>query len=228
MKRGCLAVVVTALLIGATPATAGTDTRSRTGIFDARYCEVLEVRGQSPDLTVNVWNTLGLNTCPEARWRRLDAPSLVEELGAFTVVLNGPRHFVMDRAAATPAGGVRSFQGLRMRHLAKIDIGETANLVEAPYGERTIKRRNTFVWNRGRRVYELISPNRRVYVMQSYSLMVDPKLTASRLRRLGSRLKLPEGWRFRTRRLRRELDLTVKRRATIVRDELGNAYQRAR
>jgi hypothetical protein len=63
--------------------------------------------------------------------------------------------------------------------------------------------------------------------MQSYSQIKDPELTLSRLRSLGRRLKLPQGWRYRSRTLRQPLVLTAHGRATILQDELQNTYQLA-
>ena len=64
--------------------------------------------------------------------------------------------------------------------------------------------------------------------MQSYSQIVDPELTLAKLRKLGKRLRLPDGWRYRTRRLKRELVLSASGAATITQDDLQNTYQLAR
>jgi hypothetical protein len=64
-----------------------------------------------------------------------------------------------------------------------------------------------------------------VYLMQAYSQIVDPTLTLGALRTLGSRLKLPAGWSYRTRKLRHDRSLRTAGDATIVQDELMNTYQ---
>jgi hypothetical protein len=76
-------------------------------------------------------------------------------------------------------------------------------------------------------VFELVAPGGDTYVMQSYAQIKDPKLTIGRLDSLGRRLKLPLGWRYRTRKLRHALVLTAKGKATILQDELQNTYQLA-
>ena len=194
---------------------------------DARYCEVLELRGQIPDARVNVWNTIGFSDCPAAKLETIDPAALAAESGAELVLVNGPRHFLMDRAAARVGPTVRSFGGMRMRKVATIPIDEAADLVQAPYGERTIERVNTWSWDEGRRVFELLAPGGITYVMQSYSQMRDATLQLADLRSLGSRLALPDGWRYRTRRLRKDLTLGAKGSATIVQDDFLNTYQRA-
>jgi hypothetical protein len=208
--------MLTALAIAA--ATLG-------GLHDARYCEIIELKGAPPDASATVWNTIGLNRCPRPWWEALDAAELSRELGDTAVVLNGPRHFLMDSVTAKP-GRVRSFHGQRLRRVATIPIRSAAELAQTPYTDRTIKRSNTWRWKPGRVVYELVAPGERVYVMQSYSQIRDPGLTIGKLRRLGRRLEPPPGWRYRVRRLRRKLDVAaIGGEATIVQDELLNTYQ---
>jgi hypothetical protein len=191
---------------------------------DARYCEVLVLTGEVPDAKVTVFNTIGLNECPAAKWEAIDAGALAQELGARAVILNGPRHFVMDSATGNP-GRVRSFDGLRMRRVATISIRSADELVSRTYNERTIERHNTWIWEAGRRVYELLAPNGRTYLMQSYSQIRDPQLTIGALRSLGDRLELPVGWRYRSRVLRHDLTLRAQGAATVIQDDLTNTYQ---
>jgi hypothetical protein len=224
MKRALAAIVTGALL--ATAAVAPAAQRQGSGLHDARYCEILVLKGAPPAATVTVWNTIGLNKCPAAQWRAFDAAALARELRATFVILNGPRHFLMDSATAA-TGGVRSFHGMRMRKVATIAIRSAAELVQTPYTDRTISRTNTWRWNEGRTVFELVAPGGDTYVMQSYSQIKDPKLSIGRLAALGRRLNLPPGWRYRTRKLEDELVLTAKGKATVLQDELQNTYQLA-
>ena len=225
MQRGALirlALGAAVLALGAAP-NAGAATLS--GLHDARYCEIIELRGAPPAATAVVWNTIGLNRCPAAWWRSFDARVLARERGASVVLLNGPRHFLMDSVTASP-GLVRSFKGQRLRRVATIPIRTAAEVAQTPYTDRVVVRDNTWRWRRGRLVYELVAPGGDVYVMQAYAQIRDPNLTIGRLRRLGRRLDLPAGWRYRVRRLERPLAVGVKGgRATIVQDELQNTYQ---
>src|SRR3954465_478905 len=179
---------------------------SGSHLHDARYCEILVLRGTPPSATVTVWNTIGLNRCPAKWWGGCDAGTLARELGATFVVLNGPRHFLMDSATAA-TGRVRSFHGMRMRQVATIPIRSASELVQTPYTDRTIKRTNTWRWNRGRTVFELVAPGGDVYVMQSYAQIKDPSLRLWSLGSLGKRLKPPRGWHYRAQKLRRPLVL---------------------
>ena len=221
-----LAVVAVAPAPSASSASSASSERSGTSFHDARYCEILELRGAPPHATVTVWNTIGLNRCPPKWWRGFDAAALAHQRGDTFVVLNGPRHFLMDAASAT-TGRVRRFHGMRMRQVATIRIRTAADLAQAPYLDRTITRTNTWRWDRGRTVFELVAPGGDTYVMQSYAQIKDSKLTLAKLPRLGRRLKLPPGWRYRTRKLTTALVLSARGRATILQDDLQDTYQLA-
>jgi hypothetical protein len=225
-RRGALAaaLIVAGVLCAVVAAPAAV--RHSGGLHDARYCEILELRGTPPHATVTVWNTIGLNTCPEAKWRTFDAAALARERGDTFVVLNGPRHFLMDSASGA-TGGVHSFHGLRMRKVATIAIHSAAELAQTPYTDRTITRTNDWRWRKGRTVFELIAPGGDTYVMQSYAQIKDPKLTLAKLPGLGRRLSLPPGWRYRARTLKRPLVLSANGSATILQDELQDTYQLA-
>ena len=220
--RAAFLVAVAGMALAGGVASAATQRTS--GLYEARYCEFIVLRGTPPRAQATVWNTLKLNRCPEARWDAVDAGALAKELGATAVVLNGPRHFLMDSVTAS-TGRVHSFAGLRARKVATIPIRSASDLVSTPYTDRTINRRNTWRWKRTRLVYELVAPGGDVYVMQSYAQIRDPTLTLRKLRSLGRRLELPEGWRYRVRRLRRPLALGARGRATILQDDLLNTYQ---
>jgi hypothetical protein len=195
------------------------------GLHDARYCEILELRGAPPKASVTVWNTIGSNDCPADWWDAFVAPDLALERGAGLVVLNGPRHWLIDRASSPATGPTRDFHGEKMTKVATITVRSADDLVQTPYRDRTINRRNLWQWRAGREVYELAAPGGDRYVMQSYSQIVNRSLTLDDLD--GLDLDLPPGWRYRTRTLRRPLTLGARGSATILQDELQNTYQLA-
>ncbi|MEA2479605.1 MAG: hypothetical protein QOJ07_1527 [Thermoleophilaceae bacterium] len=226
LPRIALAAAIGALaLVPAATATAAE--RTLTGLRDARYCEILELKGAPPSANVTVWNTIGLNKCPAAQWNAFDAGSLASELGDTLVILNGPRHFLMDSVSTPALGPTRSFHDLEMRKVATIPIRTSADLAQATYTDRTIARSNTWRWKKGHTVFELVAPGGDTYVMQSYAQIKDPSLTLGKLAALGRRLEPPAGWHYRTRRLRSDLVLTADGSATVIQDELQNTYQLA-
>ena len=203
---------------------AGAAAKPPIDFHDARYCEFLVLTGEVPSAKVKVFNTIGLNECPQHKWDSIDAAELAQELGAKAVIKNGPRNFLMDAATGDP-GPVKSFDGLKMRKVATIAIHSNEELVSQVYAERTITRDNTWTWKEGRRVFELLAPDGSDYVMQSYSQIVDPDLSIGQLKNLGKRLELPQGWEYRSRVLKKDLTLKARGSATIVQDDLTNTYQ---
>ncbi|HEY5144960.1 MAG TPA: hypothetical protein VII98_15775 [Solirubrobacteraceae bacterium] len=226
--RRLAGVTVVLVCLGAAGSAAARPTRT-TGMANDRYCEYLVVTGKLPNLVADVWNTYGLDDCPPALWRRSDANALKRQFGALAVQLNGPRHWLMDSASielARGLGQVRSFNGLRMRRIATVQVPLTNGVPgAAPYTQVTVNRRNTFAWKRGRRVFELLAPDGSVYLMQAYAQIVDRAQTIATLPSLGARLKLPAGWRYRSRVLKAPLALTTTGRATVLQDELQDTYQ---
>jgi hypothetical protein len=216
-----VALAAVSAAVVASPASA----REVRGIFNTRYCEVLELRGAPPDAVVTVWNTIGFSDCPQDQWKALDAGALAAARADTAVVLNGPRYWLMDSVSGK-SGPSDVFGTLRMRQVATIAIRSAAELAQTPYTEHTITRRNAWTWKRGRTVYELLAPGGAVYVMQSYSQIRDASLTLAALPALASRLSLPDGWRFRARKLRENLVLAAHGSATVIQDELLNTYQR--
>lgn len=206
-------------------AASAASRRTAADIYGTRYCEVLELKGLPPTAQATVWNTIGFSHCPAAQWNALDPAAIAAARGDTAIVLNGPRYWLMD-AASGRTGRSQVFGGLRFRQVATIPIRTNEELAQTPYSEHTIVRRNTWKWNKGRTIYELHAPGGATYVMQSYSQIKDPTESVNDLPGLGSRLQLPAGWRYGTRKLRQDLVLATHGRATVVQDELLNTYQR--
>jgi hypothetical protein len=211
----------------ATPAaaSAGQPPRTRDQLRDAIYCEVFTIQLAGGPIAT-VWNSIGFHECPQPWWESLDTSALAAEHGADLALLNGPRNFIMDSATSKDYGPVSSFAGKRMRQVATIDLSATGLAPPPRFTDVRITRRNTWRWAAGKRVFELVAPTGRVYIMQSYSRQVDPALTYAQLPGLGSRVGLPEGWSYRVRRLSENLVLFSKGAAYVTQDELGNTYQR--
>ncbi len=64
------------------------------------------------------------------------------------------------------------------------------------------------------------------YAMQAYSQILDKTLTYDQLDALGSRLKLPSGWRYATTTPDQDLVLGAQGKATVIQDEFDNTYQK--
>ena len=226
-RRRSVALVLAGVALALALAPAGaTGAASKRGLYGERYCEVIALRGAFPAVTATIYNTIGLNDCPAAWWDGLDAGEVAADQDAFAALLNGPRYWVIDRASSAGITSVVEVEGESLGEVAAIEFQNPEELVQTPYTERTILRENQWRWRAKRRVYELSAPDGAVYMMQSYSQIIDPDQRRRELADLGERLDLPAGWEFRTRKLRRPFVLDAGGAATIVQDELQNTYQR--
>jgi hypothetical protein len=206
------------------------------------FYEILFLNRQADGSGAGVYhNSLGLDLeasdeVMDARFRALEADTLMKTYGGDGVIFNGPRRLVANSITGIIAwdGGKETVIGtIPFRVLG---LFETPDLDKAATGEMpayhvlTSKRTNSFRFNAGETVYELITPEGAVYTMFSLSLRIDPNNTIENLPTLGDRLKkLPEGWKFRSRKLDKEMILTSTVDSeppnTIVLDELVGNYQ---
>lgn len=173
----------------------------------------------------------------DASFRALDPEALRKEYGGDAIRFNGPRRFLGDRFTAQAFdGGKSSMLGPIPMYLYGTfvvpDFDAFISGKQVPYRETISRRTTTWFFDAGREVYELVTPEGTVFVMQSASQMIDAHNGVSALPTLGDRLSLPQGWQFRVRTLDRELVMAATYDSdppnTIVLDEFENNYQRLR
>lgn len=213
-----------------TPTATSTDALFPDGLLDVPYGEVLVVSAtDAGTFSADVYNTLGLNDCPQEAWDALDAEAIAAEHGALVAVLNGPRRWLLDEIVSLAPPATRAFARfgeIDMSLVATLDLGPTPPVGER-YVLRSVARQTIFRFREGRQVFELHDPDGATYVMQAYCLAVDPDQSLATLPSLGERLAPPAGWTFTTRTLEAPLDmLSTDGVATVVQDELENTYQR--
>ncbi|WP_099021330.1 hypothetical protein [Mycolicibacterium palauense] len=189
-----------------------------------RYGEVLLIETSPDGPRATVYNTYPLNDCPAQQWSRLDADALARDNGAVAALLNGPRYWLMDDIEKVPPAEpeTRTFGGIEMMRQATVAL---TSMNPAPYLPNTVTRNATFVYDAGSEVYELVDPDGRRWIMQTFSQVVDPALQAADLPGLGARLSLPAGWSYRARTLDAELRVdTSSQAAQVLQDDLTNSY----
>jgi hypothetical protein len=167
-------------------------------VRDARYCEIIPIVRDGFHLTATVYSTLGLNDCPPAVWNAITEEAMKARFDALTVLLNGPRYFIMDSIAASGAtkeGKTIEAGGLKLTERATIDVG-LLDLLHRPFREQTINRDTVYTFKAGRPVFMLEAADGSRYAMQAYAQIVDKTLTYDDLPGLGAKLKLPSGWRY--------------------------------
>ncbi|MBX9567321.1 MAG: hypothetical protein K2X77_00395 [Candidatus Obscuribacterales bacterium] len=196
-----------------------------------RYGEVLLGRG---GLVVpnefDVYNTIGLNDCPEELWSKLDPEKIKADTGAKAVKLNGPRYWTIDglRNSVLLDKEIKSFGGIQMRHAGTLKLSIKDKLsIGKPYVEHQVARKTIWVFQANKPVYQLISPDGSVYFMQSYSVQKE-KQDPDGLTKLANKLSLQNGWKFRTVTLKKDFEVqAINGVAVVVQDDLDNTYQKS-
>ena len=92
--------------------------------------------------------------------------------------------------------------------MGQVKLPKDVNLKEkgsTAYKPTTVARKSQMGFEKGKPVFILDDPEGRPWVMQAYSLIVDPSLTYESLKDLGSKLKLAPGWKFRVQVLDQDL-----------------------
>ena len=105
------------------------------------------------------------------------------------------------------------------------DVG-LLDLLHRPYREQTINRDTVYRFKAGLPVHMLEASDGSRYAMQAYSQIVDKTLTYDQLDALGSKLKLPSGWRYTTTTPDQDLVLGAQGKATVIQDDFDNTYQK--
>lgn len=214
-----VAEVITFTLVPAHAAPEPTESLS-----GKRYGEVLLVTPGEAGPQASVYNSFPLNDCPADLWSKLDAQAIATENGAATVLLNGPRYWLMNSIEKTQQGPriIKNFGGIDMQLQATVLL--TA-MNPAPYTANQVNRHTVFTFDAGEEIYELQDPAFRRWVMQTWSQIVDPNLSRADLPKLGERLNVPDGWTYQARVLESPLRIdTTTHAAQVLQDDLTNSY----
>ena len=212
--------------------------RKFEGLMGSRYTEILLVFGNAlkGEYVAGVYNTLGLNganpagggdSSPAAILDKIDMKKVQEDNHALSTVKNGARLWTVDHIGVK-AGKERDFQGLKAHWVMWFPIpDEIREGKDLSYAVMHAKRDTSMGINKGSRAYILDDPQGNSWVMKSASLIKDPTQKFEDLKDLGSRLKLPPGWKFRSPVLEQDLVfMTDNGKTMITQDELGNTYDR--
>ncbi|CAJ1502804.1 hypothetical protein [[Mycobacterium] holstebronense] len=195
-----------------------------TDVSGKRYGEVLLVEIGASGPQASVYNTFGLNDCPAQLWSALDAQAIASENGAAAALLNGPRYWLMNTIEKAPQGPreTKTFGGIEMIKQAQVAL---SSMNPGPYTVNEVSRHAVFIFDAGEQVYELIDPDGRRWVMQTWSQVVDANLSRADLAGLADRLQLPPGWTYQARVLDTALTVdTTTEVARVLQDDLTNSY----
>jgi hypothetical protein len=195
-----------------------------------RYMEIFLVSSEpvNGDLMGTCYNTTPYNraggskdSAPAGAADKLNPVELAKQNDVKRVWLNPPRQWLLDNVDIE-IGKVREFGGLEAGWVAIMAMpkGEWA-----PFTTTTIARKSMFSFNKGTTVYLVDDPQGTTYIMKSVSPSVDKANTYENISTVASRLKLPNGWKYRTAVLDKELVLIpTSGVATILKDNIDDVY----
>jgi len=210
---------------------------TQRGVRGQRYTEMFLIGGNAitKDLEANVYNTMGLNggpitgdSSPAALLDKVDVKAIKEQYGMVASFKNGPRLWTLDWFDGA-VGKELDFNGMKARWVNWLDLkGISTEPGAANYKNITVKRHTHFGFDKGKQVFVLDDPEGNPWVMKSMSLITHPEQKFDELGTLGTRLKLPPGWKFRAPVLEQDLILTPDKDgvAHITQDDFGNTYDR--
>jgi hypothetical protein len=210
--------------------------RRYDNLRDYRYAEI-ELFAKDPlkkVLYVSTYNTTGLNggddshdSAPASLLQKLDPKSVAKQYQALLARIGSPYSWTVDWVADR-FGTVRSFNGLNAQWMGNT-LASSAALSPKPvpvaYHTTLSARTAVTGFKKGSVVYLLDDPKGRTWAMVSYANKQMPDLTIEKLDSLGDLLKLPQGWKFRTATLGKELVLEPKSGFFgVIQDDIGNVY----
>lgn len=193
---------------------------------DKRYCEIMLAKSIS---SYAVYNTWGMNDCPEQLWNTVTTSAVKKATGVDYVHLNGPRYWVIDGFENTTLINptVKIIDGIEMREAGVLHLSLKDLFENKPYHPLEVDRQTTWIYQSGKPVFELIDPNGQVFVMQSYSVQKYSQNITS-LAELESKLSLPKGWHFKTGIPNQANTIqAIDNKAIVIQDNFLNTYQKA-
>jgi len=160
-------------------------------------------------------------------WAKVDSETLKKQYDVLAVFKNGPRGWATDWTD-TPIGAEKSFDGLKARWITEVTLPPDMDVTKkgsSAYKPTTVARKSQMGFDKGKPIFILDDPDGMPWVMQAYSLVVDPNLTYNDLQTLDKKLKLAPGWKYRVKILDQDLTIrAVNGIARLVQDDLENTY----
>ncbi len=204
-------------------------------LIGTQYTEVLLVWGNgiTKNLTAGVYNTVGLNnadstgnTSRDEVISKLDLAKIQKDNKALKVILNGPRLWTVDKVEVN-AGNIRDFGGLQARWVMWFPIPKDFKQGSFGYQPMEVIRDTRMHINTGSKAFLLDDPDGNTYVMKSADRIFHPDQKYSDLKDLGSKLKLPSGWKFRCVTIEKDFSFYPDNgKGWIVQDNMNNTYDR--
>jgi hypothetical protein len=213
---------------------AGAELKKIDNLRNYRY-EEIDLFARDPlkeVLYVSTYNTTGQNageesrdSAPKALAQSVDPKRVAKKYQALSAWISPPRHWTLDWLSDR-VGAVRSFDGLDAAWMGNSLAARPASKsTSTAYHTTLVARSAVEGFKKGSKAFLLDDPKGRTWIMVAYTDKDDPGLRIDNLDSLGEALKLPEGWKFRTVTLDKELILEPKAGFTAVtQDDKGDIY----
>ena len=226
------AMVVSAQQITLKPGAIPNNEFHRGDARDFAYCEIAPVLGKPPMAQIYTSSGPG-DRCPVNEMAAIDPKGLAAELGAESVYMNptpqtARRHWVMDQLWLFKVGETVNFHGVQATWTGSMSPELLEGMRKGDFVPAEGHRENKYLYAKGRKVFLLHSPDGKTWVMLSYATEVDPDLSLDQLSNLASKLKLPDGFRFEIKTLKRDLAIDLRNAngfAHVIQDNLHDIYQ---
>ncbi len=215
---------------------AGAALRKFDNLRNYRY-EEIDLFARDPlkkVLYVSTYNTTGQNagedtrnSAPKAIAQSVDSKRVAKQFQALSAAISPPRYWTLDWLSDR-VGEVRNFGGLDaawMGNSLAPRVAAASKSSALAYRSVLVARTAVEGFKKGSQVYLLDDPKGRTWIMVAYTDKDSPGLTIDKLDSLGDVLKLPQGWKFRTEKLDKDLILEPKAGFTpVTQDDLEDIY----
>jgi hypothetical protein len=216
--------------------SAKVDLQHFVNLRAVQYTEIFLVGGNpiTGDLRANVYNTQGLNgytetnknSSPTSVVAAIDQDAVKKQYDVLGVHINGPKLWMLDWIDV-PVGTEREFDALHARWVGELSLKgiDLSKPGADAYHVTTIERKTKFGYLKGQTEFLIDDPEGNTWIMKGMDLGVHPVQSYADAANLGSRLKLPPGYKFRTAVLPEDLVLIPETGiAKIMPDDLNNVY----
>jgi hypothetical protein len=238
LSANCAAALGKALTVALPDDAVNLEMKHYTHMRAVQYTEFFLIGGNpiTGDLRANVYNTIGLNgytpanknTSPTPEVAAVDVNAVKKEFGVLAVHINGPKLWMPDEIEV-PTGKQRVFGKLKARWVGNLSL-KGINLTKPgadAYHITTIERKTKIVYKKGQTEFLIDDPEGNTWVMKGMDLGLHPVQSYADAANLGSKLKLPPGYKFRTAVLPEDLiTLPTSGVAAIMPDDLNNVYDK--
>ncbi len=178
----------------------------------AAFCGLGAFVGIGKTQRAHVYTAATLPVGPDD-YKKIDPEKLARELEVDKCAVNSGRFWMMDEVEYA-GGDTVDFHGVKMNWAGDMTGAEMIAQFQSAYVPSLIQRNTNWIWHAGKPLHLLREPNGTVWVLQEYTKAVDPSLTADNLDKVGGKLKdLPQGWKFETKVITKNLSLDTARAA---------------